>query len=603
VEELLGGLADEGVIEPSDGGWLVREVSEGFSVPDSVHAVLAARVDRLPPREKAALQAAAVIGRVFWTGPVVHLLAGDEPDFSLLEERDFIRRRGGSAIAGEREYAIKHALTREVAYAGIPKARRGRLHATLAEWLERSDLARDEHASLLAYHYSEAVRPEDADLAWADDAAELERLRATAVVWLRRAGELARGRYEIETAVELFTRAADLADDPRQAAELWCEVGLANALRYDGEGFWEAMLRGLDLHALDSDAEAEAYALLAFQTAIRSGMWLTRPDLAPLPGWIDRALELAAPDSRARTQALLARAYSTVSEADANAASALADRIGDVQLRSYALGARGGCVAVQGRWEDASTLSENRLQLVASIPDLDHRCEAYESAVPIAVAVGRFREARRLAALHAEAAARLSSHHRLHAVALRIEIAENLADWSDALSQTEAVIAAVEGNAGTPCVRNARTLIACGLAHAATGGEATAEDLLARAAEFGTEGWGSYVDPLHLRFALVRGDRAEAERLVGGVFEREFVFGPSVRAVRLDALAALQLRDIVEAEAPASLRSRTFIEPFAIRALGIVRRDDELLSRADDRFRALSLDWHAAQTGRLLEGL
>ncbi len=332
-------------------------------------------------------------------------------------------------------------------------------------------------------------------------------------------------------------------------------------------------------------------------------MWLTKPDLARLPGWIDKALELATPDSGAHAQALLARSHWTVSEPDAISASALADRLGDLHLRSYALGARAGTAAHRGGWEEASTLSENRLQLVAEIEDLDHRCETYESAVPIAVAVGRFGEARRLAGLHAEAAARLSPHHRVHSVALRIEIAENVADWLDATSLTDSVMAAVEDNVGTPCVRNARTLIACGLAHAARGDEAMATSLLARADEFRGEGWGTYLDPLLLRFALVRGDREEAERLVGGVFEREFVFGPSIRAVRLDALAALGLRDEVEAEASESLRARTFIEPFALRALGIVRRDDELLTKADERFQALGLDWHAAQTERLLDGL
>jgi hypothetical protein len=52
-----------------------------------------------------------------------------------------------------------------------------------------------------------------------------------------------------------------------------------------------------------------------------------------------------------------------------------------------------------------------------------------------------------------------------------------------------------------------------------------------------------------------------------------------------------------------SLRKRTFIEPFALRALGIVRRDDDLLRQADERFAELGLDWHAAQTERLLAGL
>src|SRR5438132_1144206 len=164
VEEVLETLIDRGLLQRENGGWSLAELPPDFEVPDSVQAVLAARIDLLEPTEKEALQAAAVIGRVFWSGPVYELVQG-EPDLRVLEERDFVRRRSGSSMAGEREYAIKHGLTREVAYAGLPKARRARLHAAFAGWLERLS-ERDDLASLLAHHYAEAVRPEDADLAW-----------------------------------------------------------------------------------------------------------------------------------------------------------------------------------------------------------------------------------------------------------------------------------------------------------------------------------------------------------------------------------------------------------------------------------------------------
>src|SRR5204862_8160364 len=107
-----------------------------IAIPDSVQALLTARLDLLAPADKEALQTAAVIGRVFWTGPVYELL-DSEPDFNTLEERDFIRLRPGTSIPGQREYLIKHALTREVAYASLPRARRARLHAGFAAWLER----------------------------------------------------------------------------------------------------------------------------------------------------------------------------------------------------------------------------------------------------------------------------------------------------------------------------------------------------------------------------------------------------------------------------------------------------------------------------------
>ncbi|MDQ3086381.1 MAG: AAA family ATPase, partial [Actinomycetota bacterium] len=266
LEELVGELLDAGVLERRNGEWALGERRPGFTVPDTVHAVLSARMDRLPPTEKAALQAASVVGRVFWTRPVVHLLDGEEPDFDLLEERDFVRRHGGSSMAGEREYAVKHALTRDVAYGSIPKARRGRLHAAFAEWLERLDRAKDEHASLLAYHYSEAVRPEDADLVWAGSEHQLGGLRARAVSWLRRAAELARGRYEMEEAVELFSRALPLSEDEYERAQLWREIGETQAFRYDGDAMLNALLRSLE-GPLDDAERADTYAFLALQAS------------------------------------------------------------------------------------------------------------------------------------------------------------------------------------------------------------------------------------------------------------------------------------------------------------------------------------------------
>ena len=75
-----------------NGGWSFGELPPDFSVPDTVQAVLAARIDLLTRTEKAALQTAAVIGRVFWSGPVCELVEGADPEFGLLQERDFVLR-------------------------------------------------------------------------------------------------------------------------------------------------------------------------------------------------------------------------------------------------------------------------------------------------------------------------------------------------------------------------------------------------------------------------------------------------------------------------------------------------------------------------------
>src|SRR5262249_4495307 len=148
LEELVGDLVESGAAAGD----------ARVTIPDTVHAVLAARIDRLPNAEKTALQAAAIVGREFWEDPVLHLVDTGAADFGLLADRDLItlRRRDGVHV-------FKHALTREVAYASIPKAQRGRLHASLADWLEQAESGSDERAAFLAYHYSEAANPEDAD--------------------------------------------------------------------------------------------------------------------------------------------------------------------------------------------------------------------------------------------------------------------------------------------------------------------------------------------------------------------------------------------------------------------------------------------------------
>ena len=479
LEELVGELVDTGVLVRKEEGWELGQRAADFSVPDSVHAVLAARIDRLPPVEKEALQAAAVVGRVFWRTPVLHLLGGAEPDLDLLEERDLVARRRASELAEDPEFAFKHALTREVAYGSIPKARRGRLHAALAEWLEHSAIEQDERAPLLAYHYSEAASPDDADLAWGGDFDGLERVRGRAVHWLSRAGALARGRHEMDEAVELYERAVALSADDRERAFLWRAIGEAHALRYDGEGMRQALLRAAE-GPLDDAERADAYAFLAFQSSIRSAMWSIRLNMDLIDNWASKALELAAEGTEAKARALLARANIEPVGATEDVlveATALAEALDSLELRSFALGARTQAAFDQRRFRDAASWSEQRLALLPGIDDPDHLCEAYEAGSPAAAAMCQFDEARRLADLHGGLSQRLSAHHRVHSISLELELADALGDWPALAAQTERALAAIEANLATPCVRNPRDLLLCSLAHLCLGDESRAGEL------------------------------------------------------------------------------------------------------------------------------
>jgi class 3 adenylate cyclase/tetratricopeptide (TPR) repeat protein len=599
LEEVLGSLLDGGLLERRGADWVLAEPAAAHTVPDTVQAVVAARIDLLEPADKAALQAASLIGRVFWSGPVYELLAGVEPELRVLEERDFIRRRPGSAIEGEREYAVKHAVTREVAYASIPKARRARLHAAFAAWLERFGGGRDEHAPLLAHHFAEAARAEDADLAWAAEEQELERLREQAASWLERAARLAVARYDIEEALAYLHRALDYQDATPARARIWRAIGGANAFKFDGEAFWTAMQNALQL--ADERQSADVYSELAFHTVIRSGMWRKRPQPQRVDVWIDRALELAEPGSPARVRALTARAHwHQGDDASAREASSLADSLGDPELRSYAWMARSSAAFHNLRFGEACMWAQLRFGVADRIDDPDQVLEIYETAIPTTAAMGRIAEARRLAGEHVALAGRLTPHHRMHGVAITVETEEAAGDWVVVRDLRPRIEDAVEANADTPCVRNARTLLVCAVAHEIEGDAAAARELERAAADVGFAEYDWALIAGRMRLAVVRGDRDAVHELLGARAYRNMSFGAAPVAVRMDALALVRDRERIEVEAPPLLQPRTLVQPFALRALGIARGDGALLTQADARFASLGLDWYRAQTEKLL---
>ena len=602
VEELVRTLIDRGVLERENGAWTVHELTDELVVPDTVRAVLAARIDLLEPAEKSALQAAAVIGRTFWSGPVYELLEGLEPDLRVLEERDFIRHRAGSSIVGEREFAIKHALTREVAYESLPTAKRAQLHARFAGWLERNGEGRDEDAALLAHHYAEAVRPETADLAWPGADEELEQLRERAVSWIRRAAELAVGRYEIEDAVSLLQRAVEL--EPRRDAqvEIWREIGRAHAIYFDGKAFSVAMQRAIEL-ADDDLTTADLYAELAFQTMIRAGMWGVPPQADLVEDWIGRTLELAPPDTVARAKALIARCYSAYDKSPelASEASGIAERLGDPVTRSYGYDVLCLTAVAAGDWDDAADWARRRVSLVDEIDDPDHQQDIYSGALTPAIACGQFDEGRRYSRSGEEITRRLSPHHRLHGIGQSLLLEELLGDWGAASQLQPRVEDAVAANIATPCVLNERALLVCALARAYLGDEEEAYRLEQAAGAHRMTGYGPLQDAPRVQLALHRNDLAAVESLLGepGV-RRATTYYLSSMATHLDGLAALSERERVETEAGRLLQPDTYLEPFALRALGVVRDDVSLIERAAGRFEALGLGWHAARTRALL---
>jgi tetratricopeptide (TPR) repeat protein len=138
---------------------LVRMLGE--PVPETLRALIAARLDTLEPGRKALLHDAAVVGKVFWSGALASM-AGlpQEPVLEGMHElgrKEFVRRARASSFADDVEYAFWHELVRDVAYAQIPRRERARKHVAAAEWIERRSERPADVAELVAHHYATAL--------------------------------------------------------------------------------------------------------------------------------------------------------------------------------------------------------------------------------------------------------------------------------------------------------------------------------------------------------------------------------------------------------------------------------------------------------------
>jgi predicted ATPase len=145
IEELAASIAE-------------RSTADATNLPTSVRAIVAARLDALPPDERSVLVDASAIGRVFWRGALARIAPRHDLSALLgsLEHRDLIRREAVSRIRGDEQYGFKHALIRDVAYQGLPRAARRDRHAVVASYLEETTGAGGQSAEAVAHHWREA---------------------------------------------------------------------------------------------------------------------------------------------------------------------------------------------------------------------------------------------------------------------------------------------------------------------------------------------------------------------------------------------------------------------------------------------------------------
>jgi DNA-binding SARP family transcriptional activator len=183
------------------------------SIPASIEAIIASRVDRLGVEERSLAQRAAVVGRRFTLAAAAAL--GPTDALPRLERDAFVHH-------ARDQYRFHHALVRDVVYAGIPKAERAELHRRHADWLDGQPEGTDE---LVGYHLEQAA-DYLRELGAPDQ--QVERLAANAGARLGAAGIRAWKHGDATTTANLLGRAVDLVPelDPRRL-ELGCELGEA----------------------------------------------------------------------------------------------------------------------------------------------------------------------------------------------------------------------------------------------------------------------------------------------------------------------------------------------------------------------------------------
>jgi class 3 adenylate cyclase len=279
--QLLDGLGSAGdaqqrIAEAADGNPLYAEqmaamVAEGadkealFTFPPTIQALLAARLDRLPPQERTVIERAAVAGREFWRDAILALTPDEErgaADSSLMAlVRKELVRPHRSNVRTDDAFRFSHALIRDAAYAGIPKETRATLHERFAEWVAVNAGDRAvELEEIIGYHLEQAYLYRE-QLFRTDD--ETRRIANRAGELLGSAGHRAFARGDVPAAVNLLARATALLDEDHPIrAQALPELGSALMRAGDFDRADEVLSESLARAAAAGDKRLELRTLI-----------------------------------------------------------------------------------------------------------------------------------------------------------------------------------------------------------------------------------------------------------------------------------------------------------------------------------------------------
>jgi class 3 adenylate cyclase/tetratricopeptide (TPR) repeat protein len=406
VGQLVSMLIDEGLIRFEDGHWRAQQEIDQAVVPPTIQALLAARLDRLEPEERAVVEPASVVGQAFVQDAVAYLLPERPRDdiglrLGSLTDKQLVEPDRSRALA-EEAFRFQHILIRDTAYEGILKRARAGFHERFVEWADGVNReGATEYEEILGYHLEQAHR-------YLTELAPLDlHGRALALDGSRRlasAGRRAFARGDAPAAANLLERAVALLADEAEAridllpdyGEALLQVGrFADAEAVLDEAIEQARVRAaaeVAAHAalvrllvrlrtgaehwLDEAAETITPAMAVFQEAEDdAGMaraWRllafshgTASHFGKAAEASEQALNYARKAGDRRQEGRAATAYAAaavfgptpVPEAIERCERAAEQAAGDRQLQGFVLSLLASLVAMQGSFERARELA------------------------------------------------------------------------------------------------------------------------------------------------------------------------------------------------------------------------------------------------------
>lgn len=368
-------------------GWIERiRRGDDIPLPDSISAIIAARLDLLEPGDKTLLQAAAVIGRVFWAGALSFIedLAMTEVRSRLrrLVSRELIRPVRRSSMQGQDEYSFAHVLARDGAYSRLTKQDRARLHEATARWLEAVSGERaTDVAELLAHHLATAW-----ELAPSEDAERRRRVYRFQLA----AGDRARA-FDAGRAVRFYRAAISLAGTGGEKARALLDMARLSQGTNDENNAMLAEALATFTENGDREGQAEAASELG-----REAWYQGHAEEADR--WQERALELAEglEPSPVLAQVLVAAAAAKQLRGKEEESLELVDQalavsqtVGDTHSYSRSLVIRGSALIQLGNLTGLEDVKEGlRIQLDRN--DTTRAMRSYNNLATAQIGFGEF---------------------------------------------------------------------------------------------------------------------------------------------------------------------------------------------------------------------